>query len=192
MISAPILTKLTLWGSGRFANPDGATPRLRYDEIAQGYKKNQLTSESSLQYETNDTVHQYKWTHLNGGLHKHTTCSVDFWCFTFPSQHSQVRYGGIRQSRRRRVNLPTVLFRPPSGHRPGRRQVCHARILQIGLHTTQSWSVWAPPRHRPAPRISTKKNPMGGILRRKSCHMPIEALLALTNYAGDLSQSSFP
>ena len=31
------------------------------------------------------------------------------------------------------------------------------------------------PQHGPAPRISTRKNPMGGILRRESCHMPIEA-----------------
>ena len=32
----------------------------------------------------------------------------------------------------RRVHLTTVL-RPPSGHRPGRRQARHVRILQIGL-----------------------------------------------------------
>ena len=31
------------------------------------------------------------------------------------------------------------------------------------------------PRHGPATRISTKKNQMGGILRRESRHMPIEA-----------------
>ena len=31
---------------------------------------------------------------------------------------------------------------------------------------------------------------MGGILRRESRHMPIEASLALPNYAGDLSQAS--
>ena len=30
-------------------------------------------------------------------------------------------------------------------------------------------------RHGPAPRISTRKNPMSGILRRESRHMPIEA-----------------
>ena len=34
---------------------------------------------------------------------------------------------------RRRVHLVTVLLQPPSGHRPGRRQARHARILQIGL-----------------------------------------------------------
>ena len=39
---------------------------------------------------------------------------------------------------RRRVHLAVVLLRPPSGHRPGRRQARYARILQIGLHLTQS------------------------------------------------------
>ena len=34
---------------------------------------------------------------------------------------------------RHRVYLATVLLRPPSGHRSGRRQARHARILQIGL-----------------------------------------------------------
>ena len=34
---------------------------------------------------------------------------------------------------RRRVHLVTVLLRPPSGHRPGRRQARHVHILQIGL-----------------------------------------------------------
>ena len=32
-----------------------------------------------------------------------------------------------------RVHLVTVLLRPPSGHRPGRRQARHVHILQIGL-----------------------------------------------------------
>ena len=45
----------------------------------------------------------------------------------------QVRYGGIRRTARRRVHLATILLRPPSGHRPGRRQARHACILQIGL-----------------------------------------------------------
>ena len=39
---------------------------------------------------------------------------------------------------RRRVHLATVLLRPPSGYCPGRRQTRHARILQIGLHLTQT------------------------------------------------------
>ena len=34
---------------------------------------------------------------------------------------------------RRCIRLATVLIRPPSGHRPGKRQARHARILQIGL-----------------------------------------------------------
>ena len=34
---------------------------------------------------------------------------------------------------RRRVHLVTVLLRPPSGHRPDRRQARHVHIHQIGL-----------------------------------------------------------
>ena len=64
--------------------------------------------------------------------------------------------GAYAGAARRRVHLATVLLRPPSGHRPGRRQARHARILQIGLHLTQPRSVWAPPRHGPAPRISIR------------------------------------
>ena len=37
------------------------------------------------------------------------------------------------EAARRRMQLATVLFRPPSGHRPGRRQARHARTPQIGL-----------------------------------------------------------
>ena len=45
--------------------------------------------------------------------------------------------GAYAGAARRRVHLVTVLLRPPSGHRSGRRQARHARILQIGLHVTQ-------------------------------------------------------
>ena len=62
--------------------------------------------------------------------------------------------GAYAGAARRRVHLATILLRPPSGHRPGRRQ---ARILQMGLHLTQPRSVWVPLRHGPAPRISTEK-----------------------------------
>ena len=92
-----------------------------------------------------------------------------------PSPQVRSGVGAYAGAARRRVHLATVLLRPPCGHRPGRRQARHARILQIGLHPTQPRGVWAPPRHGPAPRISTKKNPMGGILRRETRHMPIEA-----------------
>ena len=62
---------------------------------------------------------------------------------------------------RRHVNLATVLLRPLSGHRPGRCQACHAHVPQIGLQLTQPESL-TPPRHGPASRISTRKNPTGG------------------------------
>ena len=57
----------------------------------------------------------------------------------------------------------------PSGHGPGRRQVRHVHILQIGLHLTQPLSA------RAAPRIPARLDPIGGILRRKSRQMPLEA-----------------
>ena len=56
----------------------------------------------------------------------------------------QVRYGGIRRSSASRRYLATVLLRPPSCHRPGRRQARHARILQIRLHLMQPRSAWSP------------------------------------------------
>ena len=61
----------------------------------------------------------------------------------------QVRYGGIRA--RCHVHLATVLPRPTSGDRPGRRQARHARIIQIGLPLTHPWkrvdapSAWCSP-----------------------------------------------
>ena len=48
---------------------------------------------------------------------------------------------------RRRVHLATVLLRPPSGHRPGRRQARYAYIFQIGLHLMQPFSTRTTPRH---------------------------------------------
>ena len=41
--------------------------------------------------------------------------------------------GSYAGAAHRRVHLATVLLRPQSGHRPGRRQARHAHILQIGL-----------------------------------------------------------
>ena len=41
--------------------------------------------------------------------------------------------GAYAGAARRRVHLVTVLLRPPSGHRPGRRQARHVHIFQIGL-----------------------------------------------------------
>ena len=45
----------------------------------------------------------------------------------------QVMYERIHGAARRRVHLVTVLLRPPSGHRPDRRQARHARIHQTDL-----------------------------------------------------------
>ena len=81
------------------------------------------------------------------------------------SSHSlQVRsgVGAYAGAARRRIHLATVFLRPPFGHRPGRRQARHARILHIGLHLTQSWSLWMPLRHGPAPRIWTRKGQWAG------------------------------
>ena len=100
--------------------------------------------------------------------------------------------GAYARAARRRVHLATILLRPPSGDRPGRRQDRHAHIPQIGLQLTQPWSLWTSLGHVSATRIPTRKIPIGGILRRELSHMPMEAWLALTNYAGDLSQPSFP
>ena len=68
----------------------------------------------------------------------HPTCS---------NQYLQVRSGieAYPGAARRRVHLATVLLRPPSGHRSGRRRARHAHILPIGFHLTQ------PSRHGPAP-----------------------------------------
>ena len=99
-------------------------------------------------------------------------------CFCIPSSFLYIGRSGMGTyagAARRRVHLTTVQLRPPSGHRPGRRESRHARIPQIGLHLTQPKSLWTPARHGSAPRISARKNLMCGILRRDSRHMPIEA-----------------
>ena len=41
-------------------------------------------------------------------------------------------------------------------------------------------------------RISLRKDTTGGILRKQSRHMPREMLMALTNYASELSRASLP
>ena len=84
--------------------------------------------------------------------------------------------GAYTGAARHRAHLVTVLLRPPSGHRPGKRRARSAHILQIGIHLTQPWSLWTPPRHDLALRISTEKNPMGGIRRMESLHMPIDQI----------------
>ena len=56
----------------------------------------------------------------------------------------QVRYGSYAGAMRRRVHLVTVLLRPSSGCRQGRRQARRARIPQTGIHLTQPRSVDVP------------------------------------------------
>ena len=77
----------------------------------------------------------------------------------------KVRYGGIRHSSvsprppcdgtpssfiwpsPRQTPGPSCPYpsdRPPSGHHQGRRHARHAYILQIGLHLTQTRSLWTP------------------------------------------------
>ena len=53
-------------------------------------------------------------------------------------QSGQVWYGAYAGAAQRRVHLAMVLLWPLSGHRPGRRQARHARILQIGINLTQT------------------------------------------------------
>ena len=53
------------------------------------------------------------------------------------------------------------------------------------MNTSASW-------HGPDPGSRQDKDPMGGILRRESRHMPVGAYLTLPNYAGDLSQPRLP
>ena len=62
---------------------------------------------------------------------------------------------------RRRIHLATVLLRPPSGHRPGRRQARHAHILQIGprlaIDQADATSVIPYPSDRTPPYAITKR-----------------------------------
>ena len=49
---------------------------------------------------------------------------------------------------------------------------------------------YAIPRHGPTPSILIGQNPMGGILRTESRHLPTEAYLVLPNYAVGFPQPS--
>ena len=56
--------------------------------------------------------------------------SITFVCRLYQVMSGMGAYAGTA---RRRVHVATVLLRPPSGHRPGKRQARHVRFLQIGL-----------------------------------------------------------
>ena len=83
--------------------------------------------------------------------------------------------GAYAAAARRRAHLAAVLLRPPSGHRPGKRQTRHARILQVraphGATTKHSGgsAVWSSP-----------WDPVGRVPHRESRYMPVEAQWALT------------
>ena len=53
-------------------------------------------------------------------------------CLLAPAKIRSV-IGAYAGAARRRVHLAAVLLLPPSGHRPGRRQVRHAHITHIEL-----------------------------------------------------------
>ena len=55
---------------------------------------------------------------------------VNTFSFTIQVRSGLGAYAGAA---RRCVHIATILLRPPSSHRPGRRQARHTHILQIGL-----------------------------------------------------------
>ena len=70
-------------------------------------------------------------------------------------------WGHYAEAARSRVHLATVLLRPPSGHRPGRRQARHARILQTGA---KNQGKILPPGHR----LGNQKTPFLVLLESTS------------------------
>ena len=60
-------------------------------------------------------------------------CNMVFWYSHRSKYLLTLVWGTYAGAARRRANLATVLLRPPSGHRPDRRQAHHAHIFQIGL-----------------------------------------------------------
>ena len=118
--------------------------------------------------------------------------------------------GAYAGAARRRIHLVTVLFRPPSGHRPDRRQTRHDRILQIGLRLAiiQADATCSYPLHRhppgatakhagcpsawPSPPNPSRHDRMGGIHCGVSRHMSVETYLALPHYVDNLLQPSLP
>ena len=62
---------------------------------------------------------------------------------TFENKRLKLYMGAYAGAARRCVHPATVLLRPPSDHRPRRRQARHAHIIQIGLHLTKPRSTRA-------------------------------------------------
>ena len=78
------------------------------------------------------------------------------------SAHVRSGVGAYAGAARRCVHIATILHRPPSAQRPDRRRARYAHIPQVALHLTQPRSLCTASRDGPAPRISTRKNLMGG------------------------------
>ena len=91
------------------------------------------------------------------------TCSSPHTTVRKRHQPGQIRsgMGAYAGAARRCVHLTTVLLRPPVWQSP-RQTPGPPCPYTSELHLTQPWSMWTPSRHGPAPRISTRKNPVGG------------------------------
>ena len=94
-----------------------------------------LTDRSERTIPAPTTAWELRWTVLQTGM----VLIVNERTMKYRPGSGQVMSGmeAYAGAARRRVHLAPVLLRPPSGHRPGRRQARHARILQIGLYLTQ-------------------------------------------------------
>ena len=92
-----------------------------------------MDSDSSVDEKNYDSDKDPQWMPVTEVRSKSSLCSILYSSVLEYSilrvRSGQVRYGGIHRS----VHLAMVLLRPPSSHRPGRRQASHTRILQIGL-----------------------------------------------------------
>ena len=113
------------------------------------------------------------------------------------ARHAHILQIGLRLAILKADDRPLCPYRsdrPPSGHRQGRYQARHSHILQIDHRlailqadarpvmlvsfkqsppdaTMKRVNAW----RGPAPLISARRDPIGGILRRESHHMPIVA-----------------
>ena len=69
--------------------------------------------------------------------------------------------GAYTGAARRRVHLAMELLRPPSGHRPDRRQARHTHILQIGFRLAIAQAD-----ARPVMHVSLRRTPSDAFVKR--------------------------